>query len=89
MNKVLITGGAGFIGLHLARLLAPLGVDHLDSLILHGPSQRDGLGAPFVKATELIRAARGRVLRVDGRHWTCPGPLAAHDVARLREALLK
>lgn len=39
-----------------ASSLAHLGVDHLDSLILHGPSQRDGLGAPDHEAWRAMEA---------------------------------
>lgn len=45
------------------RSLEHLGVDHLDSLILHGPSQRDGLGRSDHEAWRAMEALRdaGRV----------------------------
>lgn len=36
-----------------------------------------------------VSRKRTETMRVDGRNWTCPGPLAAADVKRLRESIGK
>lgn len=56
-------------------------------LLIHSRYRSGQYSLPQEWIDSAVRAAGTRNIEVDGRAWLCPGPLAAADVARLRETI--
>jgi diketogulonate reductase-like aldo/keto reductase len=74
-----------------ASSLAHLGVDHLDSLVLHGPSQRDGLAPADREAWRAIeqRAERGQVALIGVSNVTAQQLREIVELARVAPAFVQ
>lgn len=56
-------------------------------LLIHSRYRSGQYSLPQEWIDSAVRVAGTRNVEVDGRAWLCPGPLAAADVARLRETI--
>jgi len=56
-------------------------------LLIHSRYRSGQYSLPQEWVESAVRLAGTRNVEVDGRAWLCPGPLAAADVARLRDAI--
>lgn len=74
-----------------ASSLAHLGVDHLDSLVLHGPSQRDGLAPADREAWRAIEqlAERGQVALIGVSNVTAHQLRELIELARVAPAFVQ
>jgi diketogulonate reductase-like aldo/keto reductase len=73
------------------RSLVHLGIDHLDSLVLHGPSQRDGLAPADREAWRAIEdlAAAGRVALIGVSNVTADQLRGIVELARTPPAFVQ